>query len=798
MSEKYYTLGTHTAEQWTELHAELIADGNTYASVPAREVTVEDEKLHSPVRGSYLLTVEEADALAQDSRVKFINESLEKYPEKYMPPWEELHCATNNTLTDRWSNPYNNYQMAFNGRYAVQANFTAAEPTINRTTALYRMQTKQNPWKTSQTTDNVAINAKVQQVGAGENVDIICADNATWIGHTEFINSGVTNAVNPDDYVGGNVLPGNGYCDVLDIVLDAPYYIDPAWFNADSSNRLTTRWDGTTVPVEQIARNWWQDSTQRSASFAAFGNIPVSDSYTRDRAHGSNSTFPTSGTHGTQCASLIYGRTHGWAYNCNKWQLNLYGSYNPGSFEIGFDVQKIFHQYKPINPLFGTKDPTISSNSWGYRASSKSGSYYYWRTDPAVAYAGIYNEPGFISWLGAQGDGGRWKSEMYDNSMTQAGDELTQAGVIFVAAAGNSNQQQVKPDHPNYDNRISNNNTNTLYQDTFSEFGVTVTGTTNRRGFPQHIGKTESQIFGGNTTCEFPAINVGALDDDMVGNYDQDQKVDYSDLGSDIDLFAPADGTLAATEGTYGTDVARLDDSYADLSVIAGCRDTRFGGTSAACPVAAGFLGLVMQYNRGWDFRQLRSWIQTNLEIQLSADMYEGSEPTSPTAVWSGDYNALRGAPRRIVYQATIPVSTPITSYSISESTTTVNEGDPVTFTITTTNVSDGTTLYYSINPVSGTVDASDFVSGSLTGSFTINSNSGSVVVRLRNDTSTEGTESFQLQVRTDSISGTIQVTSNTISITDSSRDPGGSPPPASANFKGQFILTGQFTLTRV
>jgi hypothetical protein len=54
MSEKYYTLGTHTTEQWTELHAELIADGNTYESVPAREVTVEDDKLHSPTRGSYL------------------------------------------------------------------------------------------------------------------------------------------------------------------------------------------------------------------------------------------------------------------------------------------------------------------------------------------------------------------------------------------------------------------------------------------------------------------------------------------------------------------------------------------------------------------------------------------------------------------------------------------------------------------------------------------------------------------------------------------------------------------------
>ena len=342
MSERYYTLGTHTAEQWTELHAELIADGNTYESVPARQVTVEDDKLHSETRGSYLLTVEEADALAQDSRVKFIGESPEKYPETYMPSWEDLHCATNNTLTDRWSNPYNNYQMWTTGSSSVRANFSNVEPTINRSTALYRMQTKQNPWKTQTTGEDVPINAKVQQVGAGENVDIICADNATWIGHTEFINSGVTNAVNPDDYVGGNVLPGNGYCDVLDIVLDAPYYIDPAWFDADPSSRLMTRWDGTTVPVESVARSWWQNSSQRSASFAAFGNIPVSNNYTRSRAHGSNSTFPTTGTHGTQCASLIYGRTHGWAYNANKWQLNLYGSYNPGSMEIGFDLQKVF------------------------------------------------------------------------------------------------------------------------------------------------------------------------------------------------------------------------------------------------------------------------------------------------------------------------------------------------------------------------------------------------------------------------------------------------------------------------
>lgn len=658
MIEKYYTLGTHTSEQWVELHAELITDGNTYASVPAREVIVEDDKLHSPTRGSYLLTLEEVAALRDDSRVKFINESPEKYPEKYMPPQDEFHCATNNTLTDRWADPYNNYQMWTVGSSSVQSNFTNAEPSLNRTTALYRMQTKQNPWKTSSTAENVAINAKVQQVGAGENVDIVCCDNGSWIGHTEFINSGVVNAVDPSDYQGGNVLPGNGICDCLDLVLDAPYYIDPDWFDADAANRLMTRWDGTTVPVESVARSWWQNSAQRSASFSSFGNVPVSNNYTRDRANGSNTTFPYDGTHGTQCASLIFGRTHGWAYNANKWILNLFGSYNVGSMEIGFDLQKIFHQYKPVNTTYGTKDPTMSSNSWGYRNWNKPGNNYYWRTDPAVWYGGTGNEPGFISWFGQRGDGGRWKSEMYDNSMTQAGDELTQAGVIFVCAAGNSNQPQYNPDHPNYDNRISNNVTNTFYQDTFDEFGFNVTGSTNRRGFPQHIGKTESQTSQGNTTVKFPAINIGALDDDMTGSYTQDRKVNYSDMGNAIDLYAPADGTLAATRGTYGVNVARTDDGYSGLSVIGGCRDTRFSGTSAACPVACGFLAIVMQYNRGWTYDDLRNWIQTNLAEQPTADMYEGVEVTSPTASWSSDYNALQGSSRRILYQATIPVST--------------------------------------------------------------------------------------------------------------------------------------------
>jgi len=677
MSEKYYTLGTHTSEQWIELHAELIADGNTYASVPAREVTVEDDRLHSPTTGSYLLTLEEATELQSDERVKFINESPEKYPEKFMPPSEVLTCATSGTPTDRYTALYNNWSQWVNGNL-VYSFFTNVEPTLNRQGTFFRFLSfvKPNHYTVGKT--NPFNTPKLQQAGAGENVDLIVPDNGCWLGHVEFISSGVTNAVNPDDYIGSNVLPGNGYCDVLDLVLDAPYYIDPNYFNADPTNRLMTRWDGTTVPVESVARSWWQDSTQRSALFAAFGNIPVSSNYTRDTANGSNSTLPSSGTHGTQCAALAFGRTQGWAYNANKWVMNLYGTNHVGSLDIGIDVQKIFHMHKPVNPIYNSKDPTVSSNSWGIR-KYKQGNYYYWRTDSPVSY-NSQTEPAFIDVLGSKSDAGRFKSELKDSSLTQAGDELTQAGVICIVAAGNSGQQLVNPDHPNYDNGISTNNTQPLYSRTFLETsGYYSIGTTNRRGFPGHMGKTESQTFQGNTTVKFPVIQVGALESNTGSN--NERIADYSDRGPAIDLFSSGAGAMAATVDTYSDSsvptIQRVDGVYSalsagatDLSQIGGCRDTEFTGTSAACPVAAGFLASVMQYNRDWTYENLRTWIETNVTPQSTSTLYYGVEPTTPTDMnWLYEYyssgslrsysnTSLQGAPGRVLYNASIPVST--------------------------------------------------------------------------------------------------------------------------------------------
>ena len=643
--EKYYQLGTYTFEQFNDIH-DLLCSVSSEENIPDRICVCNDDKNHSPTRGSFLLTDEEAALLKNDNRIKFINIDYSMY-EEFKPPQEELQ-SVRPTLFNRYTSSVKNYrEFEVSNTLAVTPDATDANRTGYQ---LYRHAQFLDPWVDGALADNAVVNTNISAYGSGKNIDVIVADEGCWIGHPEFQNNTEVTAdgspvEKPADYEGGNVLPGGGTCDVLDIALDSPYYIDPDWFNEDPALRLTTRWDGTIVPTESEAREWWSNPLNRSPQFAAFGSITLSSFYTREDTQGSNTAQPLpffEGRHGTCCCALTFGRTQGWAYNANKWMLDLYGSYGAG-IEIGFDMQKIFHQYKPVNPLFGTKDPTISSNSWGYRDANKgaSGDWYHFRTDPPVQYGGSAAEPAFISHMGLTGDSGRWKSEMKLNSLTTAQDELIDAGVIFVVAAGNSNQKQVNYGHPDFDNYISAESDTTIENSSYSEFGVEVTGTTNRRGFPQQGGKAVDEVTGEVT---YKTINVGALDDDYAaGNLER--KVNYSDRGNGIEVYAAADGTLAANKN-YTNEGVRPD-TYSGLSVIA--YDAAFSGTSAACPVVAGFLATVLEHNRDWTYAEIKDWL-SKLDAQDPANFYYGVESTTAASANWTDYNSLEGGDARVLY----------------------------------------------------------------------------------------------------------------------------------------------------
>jgi hypothetical protein len=111
-------------------------------------------------------------------------------------------------------------------------------------------------------------------------------------------------------------------------------------------------------------------------------------------------------------------------------------------------------------------------------------------------------------------------------------------------------------------------------------------------------------------------------------------------------------------------------------------------------------------------------------------------------------------------------------SYRIFSSATSVNEGSSVIFTANSTNVDIGTTLYYNITGSVGIASA-DFTNNSLSGSLVISGSFdlgfGSTTLTVSNDTTTEGTETFNMNLRTGSISGPIVGTSSTITINDTS-----------------------------
>jgi hypothetical protein len=128
-------------------------------------------------------------------------------------------------------------------------------------------------------------------------------------------------------------------------------------------------------------------------------------------------------------------------------------------------------------------------------------------------------------------------------------------------------------------------------------------------------------------------------------------------------------------------------------------------------------------------------------------------------------------------------------TYSITPNITSVNEGSSVTFTVTTTGVANGTTLFWTTESIIGTVNASDFTDAVTTGSFTINNNTATITRTLRNDSLTEGTESFRLRVHTGSTSGTVVATSTGVGINDTSLTP-----PGQITFQGDQYGYGTFT----
>ena len=688
---KVYCVVCANASDWNEIHNYIINE-NEIDGIPNRKIECTNLKKTCNRIGSYEISDAEADQLRNHPKVIDVDidegyyegtyKGRDTYPMSTQPSSKTSRYASNVKISrDTSGSGFNS------GSDSSWLSKTAAQ--------IYRHQTFANPWQSLN--DNDIITDNPEQYGDGTDVDVIIGDSASWLGHIEFVKTGTGE---PSNFDGRNVLKSGfaasattGVCGVLDLILSAPYYIDPDFFEADASNRLRVRWDGTTVPVEQDARNWWQDETKRSAKYCPtgsttvdgnagtavansnedFGTISVSNNYTEATHNGDIDTLHTGqydgsiATHGTPCMSQAYGKTHGWAYNSNKWFISVIWASGAIGTSILYEVLKVFHDLKPNRTSDNTKNPTITSNSWGSTRDFDDGDYAYFRTDgdgtgeETISVSGSsVSSPEWLSYFASGNKHARWYRTSYFTMVEGAA--MLDAGVIWCGSSGNNNNKQVKGDHPDYNNYVSSSSSRTLASAKFAGEMV------NRVGNPNCIGCVEN--YNGTGVDIYRTFNIGALDDDQQSTGGtptyRERKATYSNMGNAVDFYTIGDASIGAQGGgsyNYARNDSnyRLDSNY-NIVTSGGTQsltsyDRFFNGTSSASPVGTGLLATKLQYNRDWIWSDLKDWLENDVTNQSSdATFFQGTEATTSTdSNWDSTRN-LQGGERKILWDASAGV----------------------------------------------------------------------------------------------------------------------------------------------
>lgn len=327
--------------------------------------------------------------------------------------------------------------------------------------------------------------------------------------------------------------------------------------------------------------------------------------------------------HGTHVAGIVAGKTFGWAKRANVYSLKVNGLEGAGDSSTGisisncFDVIKLWHRNKPIDPKTGFKRPTIVNMSWGYSltysgvdsvtyrgntfsdASTTSNANYRW-----VNYGLVNLQSGanFIT---------NYRVGSVDTDIQ----ELIDEGVHVIIAAGNHYHKVDTPGGKDYNNYI------------------TVSG-------------TEYYYHQGASPFDDEAIKVGNIDT-VVYSASLDQKLQSSETGPGVDVWAPGSNIISCTSNTNSfSGVAYNGDS--------GFKQVNLSGTSMAAPQVCGLGALYLQLNPGIKPAMLKQWVNQNAVSNLV--IYNSgldNDYTNMRSLMGGNNRFLRN-PFGVEYDGTI------------------------------------------------------------------------------------------------------------------------------------------------
>lgn len=284
--------------------------------------------------------------------------------------------------------------------------------------------------------------------------------------------------------------------------------------------------------------------------------------------------------HGTHVAGVVAGKTYGWAKNSRIYAMKINGLEGAGDSNTGisveecFDLIKLWHRNKPIDPTTGHKRPTIVNMSWGYGTNIANILGGVYRTDPWVDNT-RHPEYGMVGALNPFT--GLYRVDVRVDSVDIDVEEMLAEGIHICIAAGNSYQKIDIPDGQDYDN----------YYTTDLGAGETLDIFYHRGGSPH-----------GNN-----ALIVGSIDS-VVHDASTEQKSVFSNCGPGVSIYAPGSNIMSCTSTTNswgaGSQPYYLNSSY---------RQTNISGTSMASPQVCGLGAQLLQLNPSLTPAQLKERI---------------------------------------------------------------------------------------------------------------------------------------------------------------------------------------------
>ena len=608
-----YLVIVNDSSDWEEVHNYIIEE-NEIDGIPNRKIECSNLKEYSLRSSVYVMSREEAEVLRTHLKV----ESVVLNPDKYPLPESKL--------TNRFKKV-----VAFNKPSlpaAVDTETTSHTNGVrsNWSNTFVNGNQSSEPYQGVGITTVTISNSELQYSLTGKNIDAVIIDEGIGAVHPEF-------------------LLGNTRR-VKDLVLDGPYKIDPDYF-INNNYTYTKIIDGVNFGVgisTTAAQSWWTNSSNRSAAFQSLGTISSIDSrYTIGHALSKTANGDSNqmtGGHGTACASQIGGKAFGLAFECNLWNIRI--SFGDGylSAATALDMCTIFHNAKKISQS-NNPDPTLINNSYGTFASTGNTNgvnYSHVYRGSSLSYAGTGSVTTIPTNAGACRNNtvSTWTDGLtvygiylttngqylYPNaSSNSSAENAIAAGCIVVSSAGNNNQKLADASDVDYVN----------YYTPDATYICRAQGV--QKGFSGTDTRSAGAIRVGALDCavEPPSAKQGATAYSV-------RKVSYSANGPMIDIWAPAEMTMAAGYANY-EDYQREDDTN--------FYDTWFNGTSAAGPNACAVIALYLETNRKATQADVKRWLDRHGSVDLDlSDPYPG---VNDTGYWTQSYNETFDAPANTI-----------------------------------------------------------------------------------------------------------------------------------------------------